>query len=307
MATAAPQRFRRRRFQRAQDSEAPAVLDGAVATGRFQRDGEVISTHPIDELTAPPSVDLMGVTFDALTEEEVVDSIFESLGAGRGGSVVTTNLEILRQQKSVPEWQDLLGETSLVVADGMPLVWASALAGTPVPERVAGSSLVTPLCIRAAREGKSVFLIGGAPGTAANAAERLAQEAPGLVVAGTLCPPHGFESDPAAVADIRKHLRAARPDIVLVGLGAPKQERLIQALRADLPGAWYLGVGISFSFISGDIRRAPDWMQRAGLEWLHRFVQEPGRLFRRYFLRGLPFATRLGSWALLQRIARART
>jgi N-acetylglucosaminyldiphosphoundecaprenol N-acetyl-beta-D-mannosaminyltransferase len=248
----------------------------------------------------------MGVTFDALNQEQVLDEIFDDLDAGRGGWVITTNLEILRQQTSVHEWQDLLSEATLVVVDGMPLVWASALAGTPVPERVAGSSLVAPLCARAARHGKSVFLIGGAPGTAARAASLLAQDASGLIVAGTLCPALGFERDPAAVSDIRKRLREAQPDIVLVGLGAPKQERLIHTLRADLPAAWHLGVGISFSFITGDVRRAPRWVQRAGLEWIHRFVQEPGRLFNRYFLQGLPFAMRLGSWALRQRIRRSR-
>lgn len=248
------------------------------------------------------TVDLMGVTFDAVTQAQALDQIFDSLGAGRGGWVVTTNLEILRQQTREPEWQDLLGEATLVVMDGMPLVWASALAGTPVPERVAGSSLVRPLCSRAAREGRSVFLIGGAPGTAGQAASLLAQEAPGLVVAGTLCPTLGFEDDPGLVSDIRNRLREARPDIVLVGLGAPKQERLIRTLRADLPAAWHLGVGISFSFITGDVRRAPRWVQRAGLEWIHRFAQEPGRLFQRYFLHGLPFAVRLGSWALRRRL-----
>jgi N-acetylglucosaminyldiphosphoundecaprenol N-acetyl-beta-D-mannosaminyltransferase len=318
MATVAPQRFRPRRFRRTQDSETPGALAGASRTGRFKRDGEVIAAHPIpavdgrdtpsvvDNLTAPPSVDLMGVAFHSLTQEEALDEVFASLDVGRGGWVIPTNLDVLRQQTSVPEWRDLLGEATLVVMDGMPLVWASVLAGTPVPERVAGSSLVTPLCVRAAREGKSVFFIGGAPGTAAHAADLLAQEAPGLVVAGTLCPPMGFENDPVAISDIRKRLQEARPDIVLVGLGAPKQERLIRTLRADLPTAWYLGVGITFSFITGDVRRAPTWVQRAGLEWMHRFAQEPGRLFHRYFLRGLPFATRLGSWALWQRVRPSR-
>lgn len=249
-----------------------------------------------------PTVDLMGVTFDALTEEQALDEIFDSLDVGRGGWVIPTNLDVLRQQTSVPEWRDLLGEASLVVVDGMPLVWASVLAGTPLPGRVAGSSLVRPLCVRAARQGRSVFLLGGAPGTADQAANLLAREAQGLVVAGTLCPPLGFERDPAAVVEIRQRLREAQPDIVLVGLGAPKQERLIRSLREDLPAAWHMGVGVSFSFITGDVRRAPRWVQRAGLEWIHRFVQEPGRLFRRYFLNGLPFAIRLGSWALGQRI-----
>jgi N-acetylglucosaminyldiphosphoundecaprenol N-acetyl-beta-D-mannosaminyltransferase len=175
----------------------------------------------------------------------------------------------------------------------MPLIWASRLQGTPLPARVAGSDLIWSLTERAAREGCSVFLLGGNPGAAEAAAAEFTRRFPALRVAGHYCPPVGFENDPVQAAAIDAMLAAARPDIVYVGLGAPKQERLITRLRPLLPAAWFLGIGISFSFVTGEVRRAPRWMQVAGLEWAHRLVQEPRRLAKRYLVHGLPFAAKL--------------
>jgi N-acetylglucosaminyldiphosphoundecaprenol N-acetyl-beta-D-mannosaminyltransferase len=175
----------------------------------------------------------------------------------------------------------------------MPLLWASRLQGTPLPERVAGSELIYTLTAAAAEAGRSVFLLGGNPGAAERAGEELRRRNPTLKLAGTRCPPFGFEKDSASVDEITGALEAARPDVVFVCLGFPKQERLIERIRARLPTAWFLGVGISLSFVCGDIRRAPRWMQRIGLEWVHRLAQEPTRLFRRYVLHDIPFAFRL--------------
>jgi N-acetylglucosaminyldiphosphoundecaprenol N-acetyl-beta-D-mannosaminyltransferase len=175
----------------------------------------------------------------------------------------------------------------------MPLIWASRLAGAELPERVAGSSLIWTLPERAARDGASVFLLGGNEGAADHAAEVLRERHPGLSIAGTLCPPFGFDHDEAQLDGIDAMLREARPDFVFVGLGFPKQERLIRRLRKVLPEAWFVSCGISFSFVSGEVRRAPTWVQRSGLEWLHRLFQEPKRLFRRYVVDGFPFLVRL--------------
>jgi N-acetylglucosaminyldiphosphoundecaprenol N-acetyl-beta-D-mannosaminyltransferase len=188
------------------------------------------------------------------------------------------------------------------VADGQPIVWASRLAGTPVPERVPGSDLVLSLPEAAARAGVRVFLLGGNPGVAADAARRLQALNPGLQHVGSYCPPFGFEDDPGALDRIKDVLRAARPTLVLVGLGFPKQERLIRTLRPEFPEAWFAGVGISLSFLTGDQSRAPTMLQRLGLEWLHRLLHEPRRLFRRYVVRGLPFSFMLFGWALAHRL-----
>jgi N-acetylglucosaminyldiphosphoundecaprenol N-acetyl-beta-D-mannosaminyltransferase len=186
----------------------------------------------------------------------------------------------------------------------MPLIWAGGIQGSPLPERVAGSTLVRTLTSAAAAANASIFLLGGNPGAADAAVAALSAECPGVRVAGTLCPPFGFEDDPLWMKRIERSLKEAAPDIVFVGLGCPKQERLIVSLRERMPGTWFLPCGISFSFLSGEVRRAPAIVQRLGFEWLHRLVQEPKRLLRRYLVHGIPFLVRLLCSAAL---ARARS
>jgi N-acetylglucosaminyldiphosphoundecaprenol N-acetyl-beta-D-mannosaminyltransferase len=242
---------------------------------------------------------------DPLTETDVLSILASRIPRGQGTWVLTPNLDILRQYRSHPSVRSLFhtdqGGADLCLADGMPLVWASRLARRPVPERVAGSSLALSLARLAAQKGWSIFLLGGKPGAADRASAVLQLRYPGLNIAGTCCPPLGFEKDPAQMESIRQQLSAANPDIVYVALGFPKQERLTKCLRAFLPRATFIGVGIALSFIAGEVKRAPRWAQQSGLEWLHRLVQEPRRLARRYLLQGLPFAFfRLFPLAIIQ-------
>jgi exopolysaccharide biosynthesis WecB/TagA/CpsF family protein len=171
----------------------------------------------------------------------------------------------------------------------MPLIWASRLQGTPLPQRIAGSDLISSLSATAATRGRSVFLLGGAPGTADKAAVVLKTATPSLNIVGTHCPPIGFESSDAELKKIVIALKQTKPDIIFVALGSPKQEYLIQRFRQLLPGSWWLGVGISFSFLCGEVKRAPRWLQKIGLEWMHRLAQDPRRLFHRYVVVGIPF------------------
>lgn len=251
-----------------------------------------------------PRVRLVGVEFDPLTLDATVSHITSQLAHRRGGWVITANLDHLQRARRDADYRDMLGEADLVVADGMPLIWAARLRGTPLPERVAGSSMVDPLAGAAARAGRSVFLLGANPGVADKAAELLKARYPDLEIAGTLCPPMGFETDRVEMDKIASALAENRPDIVLVALGSPKQERLIRDIRGLLPASWWLGVGISLSFLTGEVSRAPSWMQRLGLEWAHRLWQEPGRLAKRYLVYGLPFAVRLMVGAFGYRLIR---
>lgn len=264
------------------------------------------SRRPIASQASPERIELSGVAFDLLTEQQTCLRITQSLDRGVGGFVVTVNLDHLVRCHRQPDYLRIVQSADLVVADGMPLVWASRLQGTPLPERVAGSTLSWRLAEHLAEHGRSLFLLGGDPGVAERAAEKLVERFPSLKVAGVFSPAFGFERDPGAIEEIRQRLRLAAPDVVYVALGSPKQEKLIVDLRQELPGAWWLGVGISLSFITGDVKRAPVWIQRIGLEWLHRLVQEPRRLFRRYIIDGLPFAIRLFASSLAVRLAGRR-
>ncbi|MEO7579701.1 MAG: WecB/TagA/CpsF family glycosyltransferase [Massilia sp.] len=228
--------------------------------------------------------------------------IINSIGLGQGGWIITCNTDIMRKHMLDPTFRRLAAEASLIVADGMPLIWASRVQGAPLPERVAGSNLISSLSAAAARAGRSVFLLGGDPGTAEEAADALRRVSPELLVAGTLCPPPGFESDASRMDEIRVALERTQPAIVYVALGSPKQEVLIAQLRDAFPASWWIGVGISFSFLAGRVRRAPRWIQRCGLEWAHRLCQEPGRLARRYLLHGIPFTMFLLMNSMIARV-----
>lgn len=249
-----------------------------------------------------PTVKLYNARLHAITEAQCVQIVMDELDAGRDGCIVTMNLDHLRRYDQDLDYRSLAEKATLAVADGMPLVWASRLQGTPIPERVTGSNLIWSLTEAAAEHGRSIFLLGGEPGTADAAAHILQRYYPSLKIAGAYCPQYGFENNEAEITRITQAIIEARPDIVYVALGSPKQDTLIENLRDYLPAVWWLGVGISFSFVSGDVARAPDWMQRWGFEWLHRLSQEPRRLAGRYLLHGLPFCAKLLVSALGRRL-----
>ena len=210
------------------------------------------------------TVYLQGVRLNAMTKAQCVAHMLDELDAGRGGWLITQNLSYLRRSSRDPAFAALCSKATLSVADGMPLLWACALQGTPLPDRIAGSDLVLILPGAAAQRGRSVYLLGGSPGTAHETARILKMRQPGARVAGVCCPPIGFERDPQEIARIQEELTGTKPDIVFVALGTPKQDYLIDELRPVLPSAWWLGVGVSFSFVAGRLRRAPLWVQRAG-------------------------------------------
>jgi N-acetylglucosaminyldiphosphoundecaprenol N-acetyl-beta-D-mannosaminyltransferase len=252
-------------------------------------------------------VQLDGTGIDRITEGEVVAVVREALAAGRGGRIITPNIDIVRRARSRERVRAHLDDADLVVADGMPLVWASRLSGMPLPERVAGSSLIWSLSAGLGRDGRSVCVIGGLPATAeqpdgaARAARILADRSPGLRIAATLCPERGFEKDPQTYAEFCTAVAEAEPDLVFVGLGFPKQEKVITRLRGHLPRTWFIGCGAAVNFVAGDVGRAPRWMQRTGLEWAHRLSTEPRRLAGRYLRHDAPYAMKLLAGAATRR------
>jgi len=251
-------------------------------------------------LREPSKVPLMGVRIDCVTEKQVTAHVISSIRNGRGGWIVTPNIDHLRIISESPDLRGLVNSASFRVADGMPLVWASRLQGTPLPERITGAGLILSLTAAAAKAGASVFLLGGDPGDAEAAAAVLQQLNPGLKIAGINCPRVGFENDPLQMTEIGNALHSAKPDLVYSCFGFPKQELVINAVRDRLSSAWFLGLGGSFAIVSGRTRRAPRWMQSIGMEWLWRLGLEPRRLFGRYMVHDLPFAIRLLANALVQ-------
>ncbi len=251
-----------------------------------------------------PVVKVMDLEIHAVTEHEAIAFVLEELAAGRGGTTITPNLDHLRRYMRDVMFKNLVAEADLVVPDGMPLLWAAKVKGTPLPQRVAGSDLILSMSKAAASAGRSIYLLGGAAGTAEGAADVLRQKYPDIQISGYYCPPLGFENSPPEMAKMLSHLEAARPDIIYVALGSPKQEMLIDRIRAHLPRAWWVGVGVSFSFLTGHVKRAPRWIQRLGIEWVHRMFQEPGRLVKRYLMEGIPFGCLMMADAVWQRTLR---
>ncbi len=231
-----------------------------------------------------PSIDLLGIRVTNVSLDEAVQCI-EDLSARREFTyTVTPNVDHIVTLQHDVLFQLIYKNADLVVADGVPLLWAARFLGTPLKGRVNGTDLFERLVSRAAETGRSIFLLGGAEGTAATAAYLLQRRYPELRVAGWYCPQPGFEHDPAENARIRDAIRKAQPTYLFVGLGAPKQEKWI-AEHGPASGARHaIGIGVSFSLVAGVIRRAPRWMQRRGLEWLWRLGAEPRRLWRRYLV-----------------------
>ena len=245
--------------------------------------------------------------FDALTENGVVEVVREAWAAGRGGSIIPVNIDVARAAAREAALAQLVGNGSLVLADGMPLVWASRARGHVLPERVTGSSLVFSLSAAAAAEGRSIFILGGAEGTPEKAAQALVARSANLRIAGTDSPPLGFDQTDEGVQHAVAAVAAAEPDLVLVGLGFPRQERLIEKLRQAVPDAWFLACGGGIPMAAGTVRRASPVVQRLGLEWAHRLALEPRRLARRYLRNDLPFALVLLARSAAHRFTRHRS
>ncbi len=231
---------------------------------------------------SPAPAVVLGVPLHPVTQAQALDRIDAFVAARAPRQVVTVNVDFAALARRDVELHRILCEADLSLCDGMPLVWAAAWLGAPVPERVTGADLVPALLERAARRGHRVFMLGTSGEVLDEARQRCEAAWPGLRICGTFSPPFapvlGMDH-----TEMGRRVRAASPDILLVGLGAPKQEKLIamQARAWGVPCS--IGVGAGLDFLAGRFPRAPGWMRRLGLEWAFRLLTEPRRLFRRYF------------------------
>jgi N-acetylglucosaminyldiphosphoundecaprenol N-acetyl-beta-D-mannosaminyltransferase len=233
----------------------------------------------------PARVELFGVTIDSLRMDQAVAQVMAWVAdpAARCRFVVTPNVDHIVMLQHHAGLQAAYQDAGMILADGKPVLWSSRLLGQPLPERVAGSDLVPALFSAASSDRPlKVYLLGAAAGVADRAAENIHRRWPAVQIVGTYSPPIGFDRDGAENESILARVAEAAPDVLVVGLGAPKQELWVHKHRDRLGAKVALCVGATIDFLAGERRRAPLWMQDAGLEWLYRIVSEPRRLAVRY-------------------------
>jgi N-acetylglucosaminyldiphosphoundecaprenol N-acetyl-beta-D-mannosaminyltransferase len=235
-----------------------------------------------------------GLPLAPLTRDQAAEAVMRLIEAGQPSYFITANVHYAMLTAERPELGPINDRAAFLLADGAPLVWASRRGSKPLPERVAGSDLVYDLCEQAAKRGRSLYLLGGAEGVAAEAARKLQSLYPGLTIAGTSCP--GAEDlSGEGCQRLIATIRAAKPDLLLVALGQPKGELWLSKHIDELGVPAAAQIGATLDFVTGRVRRAPRLLQKVGLEWAYRITTDPARLFPRYAR---------NAWFLLGRIAR---
>jgi N-acetylglucosaminyldiphosphoundecaprenol N-acetyl-beta-D-mannosaminyltransferase len=228
---------------------------------------------------------LFGIDIDAVCMPQAVACLrtWIQQDADRCRYVVTPNVDHMVMLRDNADFREAYANADLILADGHPIVWVSHLLRRPLPQRVPGSELVPALFDSFNQRGAlRVFLLGAAEGVAVRAAQNMNEMWPNVETVGVYSPPLGFEKNADETKVILRQIAACRPDVVVVGLGAPKQELWVHRHAGNIRAKVALCVGATIDFIAGEKKRAPRWMQRCGAEWLHRVATEPHRLFMRY-------------------------
>lgn len=230
-------------------------------------------------------VKLLNCTYNTVTFEQSLDWASEWIKSGKQGYIATVNVAISMMMRSNDLLQQFVDKASLVVADGQPIVWASKFLSLPIPERVTGVDLVDGLARVATQEKFNVFLLGAEPEVIKVVAKNLGQKYPQLKICGFH---HGYFSSAEAL-EVVKIIRDSQAQILIVGMGVPRQENFIQDNLSKLGVNLAIGVGGTFQVIAGRKKRAPFWMQMTGLEWFYRLLQDPRRLWKRYLITNSQF------------------
>lgn len=230
--------------------------------------------------------ELLGVSFERATLSSAVAQILNAGKEKKKGLVVTPNVDHIVMLQNDSDMKRIYDNALFRYADGMPIVWLSKIVkGESLPERVTGADLLIAVCEKAAKTDLNIYLLGGNPGIAEQAATKLKGKFAGLKISGLYCPPFGFENRPEETDWIIKEINARKVDILFIGVGAPKQEKWAAKHSDRLQVGPILCVGAAFDFAAGVINRAPLWVQRSGCEWIWRLASEPTRMWRRYLIR----------------------
>ena len=230
---------------------------------------------------------MLGQRVNAARFQQMEDAIVDAARAGHGGYVCVANVHMLTLAKRMPTLAKAMRDAAFVTSDGMPLVWALKRKGHDWAERVAGPDLVEALCKRAAADQLPLYFYGGSDTSLASLKAAITSRFPDAPIAGMEAPPL-LPDEPTADPDTTRRINETGARIVFVGLGCPKQE-IWMTRNAPHLNAVVLGVGAAFDFVAGTVRRAPQWMQRTGMEWLFRLAMEPKRLCRRYLVTNAVF------------------
>lgn len=227
---------------------------------------------------------LLNTYVNNVTLDETLDEIDELIHKRKKSYIVAINVDVVMKMESDDYLRRITNEADMVLVDGKTLIWISKLYKRQIKEKVSGSDLVPQMCKRAADENYTIFIIGGKDGVAEQAKKKLEQKFPGIRIVGTYAPPLGFENDESELDKINQMITDAHPDLLIGCLGCPKQEKWIYENYMKYDATVSVCAGATVDFLAGNIKRAPRWMSDHGLEWFYRFLQEPKRMFKRYFL-----------------------
>lgn len=227
---------------------------------------------------------LLNTYVNNLTMSETIDAVEELIKSEKKSYVVAINVDVVIKIENDPYLKKIVDNADMVLVDGKPLVWISYFYGKPLKAKISGSDLVPLLCEEASKKQYSIFIIGGKEGVAEQAKQNLEKRLPGIRIVGTYAPTYGFEKNDAELNKINTLLSEAKPDLLIACFGCPKQEKWIFENISKYDAKVSICAGATVDFLAGNIKRAPRWMSEHGLEWLYRFLQEPKRMFRRYFI-----------------------
>lgn len=228
-----------------------------------------------------PRVDILGVEVSAIDLDTAVETIGSWIESDQHEYVCVTGVHGVVETLDDPELREIHNRSGMTTPDGMPLVWCSHFAGAKTTTRVYGPDLILEVCASSVKHQWRHFFYGSLPGTADRLARRMEERFEGLEVVGTHSPPFR-ELTEGEILEVAQMLNESEADIVWIGLSTPKQERLMATLRPLVKAPALIGVGAAFDIHSGNLKQAPQWMQKSGLEWLFRLIVEPKRLWRRY-------------------------
>ena len=227
---------------------------------------------------------LLNTYVNNVNMDEAIQAIEDMIASEKKSYIVAINVDVVMKIENDSYLKEITDEADMVLVDGKPLEWIAKWHKRPIKAKISGSDLVPILCKRAAEKGYSIFIIGGKEGIAEKAKQNLERDLPGIKIVGTYAPPFGFEKDEKELNRINEMISSAHPDILIACFGCPKQEKWIYENISKYDAKVSVCAGATVDFLAGNVNRAPRWMSEHGLEWFYRFLQEPKRMFKRYFI-----------------------